>query len=87
MDWLDAGQFASWSVGPSAGQDQRRRQGVVVLLHRTEHGAELLERCPTLTPSARAPSGDAKTFGIGAQMLKALGGRMTPARSRARSPA
>ena len=48
--------------------------GVVVLLHRNETGAALLERLQA-TPDAaeRAPKVDLRTYGIGAQILKDLG--------------
>ncbi|PXX75810.1 bifunctional 3,4-dihydroxy-2-butanone-4-phosphate synthase/GTP cyclohydrolase II [Rivihabitans pingtungensis] len=80
MDWLDAGQSPhSWSVAQALAKINADGKGVVVLLHRTEHGAELLERAlPDLNAERPRAKWDAKTFGIGAQMLKALGvGRMT----------
>jgi 3,4-dihydroxy 2-butanone 4-phosphate synthase/GTP cyclohydrolase II len=80
MDWLDAGQSPhSWSVVQALAKINADGKGVVVLLHRTEHGAELLERAlPDLNAERPRAKWDAKTFGIGAQMLKALGvGRMT----------
>ena len=80
MDWLDAAQSPhSWSVAQALAKINADGKGVVVLLHRTEHGAELLERAlPDLNAERPRAKWDAKTFGIGAQMLKALGvGRMT----------
>ncbi len=80
MDWLDAGQSPhSWSVAQALAKINADGKGVVVLLHRTEHGAELLERAlADLNAERPRAKWDAKTFGIGAQMLKALGvGRMT----------
>lgn len=80
MDWLDAGQSPhSWSVAQALAKINADGKGVVVLLHRTEHGAELLERAlPDLNAERPRAKWDAKTFGIGAQMLKALDvGRMT----------
>ena len=80
MDWLDVGQSPhSWSVAQALAKINADGKGVVVLLHRTEHGAELLERAlPDLNAERPRAKWDAKTFGIGAQMLKALGvGRMT----------
>ena len=80
MDWLDAGHSPhSWSMSQALSRIEAEGKGVVVLLHRTEHGSELLERAlPDLNAAQPHAKWDAKTFGIGAQMLKALGvGRMT----------
>ena len=80
MDWLDAGHSPhSWSMSQALSRIEAEGKGVVVLLHRTEHGSELLERAlPDLNAAQPRAKWDAKTFGIGAQMLKALGvGRMT----------
>ncbi|AQR64857.1 3,4-dihydroxy-2-butanone-4-phosphate synthase [Aquaspirillum sp. LM1] len=80
MDWLDTGYSPhSWSMSQALSRIEAEGKGVVVLLHRTEHGSELLERAlPDLNAAQPRAKWDAKTFGIGAQMLKALGvGRMT----------
>jgi 3,4-dihydroxy 2-butanone 4-phosphate synthase/GTP cyclohydrolase II len=80
MDWLDAGHSPhSWSMSQALSRIEAEGKGVVVLLHRTEHGSELLERAlPDLNAAQPRAKWDAKTFDIGAQMLKALGvGRMT----------
>jgi 3,4-dihydroxy 2-butanone 4-phosphate synthase/GTP cyclohydrolase II len=47
---------------------------VVVLLHRTESGAELLERLAMNQP-AQVKKMDLRTYGIGAQILRDLGVR------------
>jgi 3,4-dihydroxy 2-butanone 4-phosphate synthase/GTP cyclohydrolase II len=47
--------------------------GVIVLLHRTESGAQLLERLAG-GPEESAPAKmDLRTYGIGAQILRDLG--------------
>ena len=80
MDALDMdGTLHSWSLGQALSRIAEVGCGVVVLLHRTETGVDLLARAlPTLSPAAVRTKWDAKTFGIGAQILKALGvGKMT----------
>ena len=73
------GTLHSWSLGQALSRIAEVGCGVVVLLHRTETGVDLLARAlPTLSPAAVRTKWDAKTFGIGAQILKALGvGKMT----------
>jgi 3,4-dihydroxy 2-butanone 4-phosphate synthase/GTP cyclohydrolase II len=46
--------------------------GVVVLLHRTESGAQLLDRL-TMAQDAATQKVDLRTYGIGAQILRDLG--------------
>jgi 3,4-dihydroxy 2-butanone 4-phosphate synthase/GTP cyclohydrolase II len=47
---------------------------VVILLHRPESGADILARAlPEQAESTVRQRWDSKTFGIGAQMLRALG--------------
>lgn len=75
MDILDplSGNH-SWTVPGALEAIQEAGSGVVVLLHRNESCDDLLERA--LVGGVRQQhKWDSKTFGIGAQMLKALGVR------------
>ena len=74
-DLLDAGSHAhSWNLNDALRTVAAADHGVVVLLHRTESGAELLGR---LLPDDRRMSEtekvDLRTYGIGAQILRDLG--------------
>jgi 3,4-dihydroxy 2-butanone 4-phosphate synthase/GTP cyclohydrolase II len=62
----------SWTVPSALEYIEEEGCGVVILLHRTESGTDLLERAlpgDTVSPVAW----DGKTFGIGAQILRSLG--------------
>ncbi|MFC4849903.1 bifunctional 3,4-dihydroxy-2-butanone-4-phosphate synthase/GTP cyclohydrolase II [Vogesella sp. GCM10023246] len=75
MDILDpmAGQH-SWTVPGALEEIAEQGCGVVILLHRPESGTDLLARAlPEKVDSGVRARWDSKTFGIGAQMLRALG--------------
>ena len=71
-DFLDAASHShSWNVNDALRAIAAAPSGVMVLLHRTESGAELLER---LAMNEQAQSRmDLRTYGIGAQILRDLG--------------
>jgi len=73
MDLIDPLTHSrSWTVPNVLERIEEEECGVVILLHRTETGDDLLARAlPTGEPEQ--PSWDSKAFGIGAQMLKMLG--------------
>jgi 3,4-dihydroxy 2-butanone 4-phosphate synthase / GTP cyclohydrolase II len=62
----------SWTVPGALEYIEEEGCGVVILLHRTETGVDLLERALPLGESGPV-AWDNKTFGIGAQILKSLG--------------
>ncbi|NLR73923.1 bifunctional 3,4-dihydroxy-2-butanone-4-phosphate synthase/GTP cyclohydrolase II [Leeia aquatica] len=73
MDLLECAPSGhSWGIYPALRRIQQEGCGVALLLHRPESGDELLAR---VAPESERRSGkwDAKTFGIGAQILRALG--------------
>jgi 3,4-dihydroxy 2-butanone 4-phosphate synthase/GTP cyclohydrolase II len=73
MDLLDpVSRPHSWTVPNALEHIDEQGTGVVILLHRTESGDDLLERA---LPSGEAGpwQWDSKAFGIGAQMLRLLG--------------
>jgi len=74
IDWLDLGSSAhSWSIERALTKIAEVDNGVVILLNRTETGADLVARAlPDLKLDA-PKKWDLRTHGIGAQMLKALG--------------
>lgn len=74
IDWLDLGASShSWSIERALTKIAGVDNGVVILLHRTETGADLVARAlPELKLEAQK-KWDLRTHGIGAQMLKALG--------------
>ena len=72
-DFLDVDSHShSWNLNEALRAIAAAENGVVVLLHRTESGAELLERL-AMNQGARAPKMDLRTYGIGAQILRDLG--------------
>jgi 3,4-dihydroxy 2-butanone 4-phosphate synthase/GTP cyclohydrolase II len=75
LDFLDAGTGHSWSMDVAMRTLAAAERGVMVLLHRPETGADLLER---LSSQPRpATKFDLRNYGIGAQILRDLGvGRM-----------
>lgn len=75
MDLLDPMSAQhSWTVPNALEEIAEQGCGVVVLLHRPESGEDLLERALPGEADPRARGRwDSKTFGIGAQMLRALG--------------
>ncbi|RXZ42758.1 bifunctional 3,4-dihydroxy-2-butanone-4-phosphate synthase/GTP cyclohydrolase II [Crenobacter cavernae] len=75
MDLIDpTGQGHSWTLPNALEEIEEAGCGVVVLLHRTESGEDLLARAlPDASDETNRPKWDSKTFGLGAQMLKSLG--------------
>ena len=72
-DFLDVDSHShSWNLNDALRAIAASENGVVVLLHRTETGAELLERL-AVDEGAQAPKMDLRTYGIGAQILRDLG--------------
>jgi 3,4-dihydroxy 2-butanone 4-phosphate synthase/GTP cyclohydrolase II len=85
LDWMDMGQTRhSWGIYPSLKAINEAGTGVVVLLHRNETGDDILARALPELGLNQPTKWDLRTYGVGAQMLKALGvGRMkllSPAR-------
>ena len=75
VDALDAGSTThSWNLHDALAHIAREGAGVVVLLHRTETGEDLLARLQATheAPVARRKM-DLRTYGIGAQILRDLG--------------
>ena len=71
MDFIQANPRHSWSLPKALERIQQAESGVVILLHRTEDGATLLDR--TLPKGAnQAYKWDSKSYGIGAQILAGL---------------
>ena len=73
IDLLDLGaQGHSWGIHPALKRIEKEGRGVALLLTRCESGDDLLSR--VLPPASRRNAKwDAKTFGIGAQILRELG--------------
>ena len=72
-DLLDAGSRShSWNLHDALRVIAASHSGVVVLLHRTETGAELLDRL-NMAEDATVQKVDLRTYGIGAQILRDLG--------------
>ncbi|MDO1508893.1 MULTISPECIES: bifunctional 3,4-dihydroxy-2-butanone-4-phosphate synthase/GTP cyclohydrolase II [unclassified Neisseria] len=71
MDFLQTNPRHSWSLPASLQRIQQAESGVIILLHRTETGATLLDR--TLPKGmSQTRKWDSKTYGIGAQILANL---------------
>jgi 3,4-dihydroxy 2-butanone 4-phosphate synthase/GTP cyclohydrolase II len=76
LDFLDAGTGHSWSMDAAMRALAAAERGVMVLLHRSETGADLRERFSPPSKAA-ATKFDLRNYGIGAQILRDLGvGRM-----------
>jgi 3,4-dihydroxy 2-butanone 4-phosphate synthase/GTP cyclohydrolase II len=75
VDLLDATSAAhSWNLNDALQVVASAPSGVIVLLHRTETGVQLLERVGTKREeSEHSPKMDLRTYGIGAQILRDLG--------------
>ena len=75
MDLLDiASQRHSWNLNDAMAAVAREGSGVIVLLHRPESGADLLERGRAEDAADSGPTSAAlRTYGIGAQILRDLG--------------
>lgn len=76
-DLLDAGSHAhSWNLNEALRTIAQAGNGVVVLLHRTESGAEMLDQLMPAGDRMNAPEKvDLRTYGIGAQILRDAGVR------------
>ncbi|MCL2830092.1 MAG: bifunctional 3,4-dihydroxy-2-butanone-4-phosphate synthase/GTP cyclohydrolase II [Betaproteobacteria bacterium] len=76
LDFLDpASRNAAFSLDEAQHALVCAGSGVIVLLHRSENGADLLGRL-TRTPAEKpAVKWDPRSYGIGAQILRALGVR------------
>lgn len=74
MDLLDAGDtWHSWNLNDTLRTVAQAARGVIVLLHRPESAAELLERAHTTSRAdAERPKMDLRNYGIGAQILRDL---------------
>lgn len=74
MDLLDAGDtWHSWNLNDTLRTVAQAARGVIVLLHRPESAAELLERArATPRVDAERPKMDLRNYGIGAQILRDL---------------
>lgn len=74
IDWLDLSHSAhSWNVRESLDAIAKADSGVMILLHRTEDGDDLLARALPELKLESPRKWDLRTYGIGAQMLKSLG--------------
>jgi 3,4-dihydroxy 2-butanone 4-phosphate synthase / GTP cyclohydrolase II len=72
-DLLDAGsRWHSWNLHDAMRAIAEAGSGVIVLLHRTEDGAQLLDRLAA-EPLDGAQKMTLRTYGIGAQILRDLG--------------
>ncbi len=73
IDLLDAGSRShSWNFNDALATVSRADCGVLVLLHRQETAAELLERARPQQADAAAPKIALRNYGIGAQILRDL---------------
>lgn len=71
MDFIQSDPNHSWSLPQAMQRIQNSESGVIILLHRTEDGATLLER--TLPKNSfQVKKWDRKTYGVGAQILSGL---------------
>jgi len=74
IDLLDVeSRSHSWNLSDALSALSRSECGVIVLLHRPETAAELLERARTRDGEAGASGMALRNYGIGAQILKDLG--------------
>ena len=74
IDLLDVGSRShSWNFNDALAAVGRAECGVIVLLHRQESAADLLERARPQEEEATTPGMTLRNYGIGAQVLKDLG--------------
>jgi len=75
IDLLDIeSERHSWNLNDAMAAVARSESGVIVLLHRTESGADLIERARSSNERPSSSSSLAlRTYGIGAQILRDLG--------------
>ncbi len=74
IDALDAASTThSWNLHASQRAIAAAGRGVIVLLHRTETGRDLLARIEAETSAPPRRKMDLRTYGIGAQILRDLG--------------
>ena len=74
IDLLDVeSRSHSWNFHDALAAVSRAECGVIVLLHRVETAAELLERARKRDGRASVPGMTLRNYGIGAQILKDLG--------------
>ena len=74
IDWLDLGDsWHSWSIPQALAKIREAGSGVVVLLHRDESAGDICARALPKLQVEPHRKWDMRTYGIGAQMLKALG--------------
>jgi 3,4-dihydroxy 2-butanone 4-phosphate synthase/GTP cyclohydrolase II len=78
LDFLDPGsQSSAFSIEEAQAAIARNGHGVIVLMHRAEDSADLLERLAVpaegATKTNRNAKWDPRIHGIGAQILKDLG--------------
>jgi len=76
MDWLDAGSRAhSWPLGRALARIRESGQGVAVLINVGDSPEGLLDQLLPQGAPVEAPKApmDLRTYGVGAQILKAVG--------------
>ena len=74
IDLLDAGSTAhSWNLNAALSAVAAAPSGVVVLLHRSESGEDVLSSLQVGRQNPDPPKLDLRNYGIGAQILKDLG--------------
>jgi len=74
IDLLDAGSTAhSWNLNAALSAVAAAPSGVVVLLHRSESGEDVLASLQVGRQNPDPPKLDLRNYGIGAQILKDLG--------------
>lgn len=74
IDALDAAETVhSWNLNDALRAVSRAGRGVIVLLHRTETGADLLAVLKSEPGTLPRRKMDLRTYGIGAQILRDLG--------------
>ena len=73
IDLLDTGSTShSWNFNDALATISRADCGVIVLLHRPETAAELLERAQPQRAARHRRKSRSRNYGIGAQILRDL---------------